>query len=310
MVKYWLLVICIFFVNLNIFSQKGNKEQPKSGTKDKTEFNPIQEMGSSRKYSLRDDYVWGINTAFTTYHGAMDINVLSPLRYGLSEKVELNSNILMCIFSPNIFIKYQIKKGKVWIASRHGVYFPTMALKYLDSKGYITGISDSTAIPFVGDLRNELILSYPFFDKTSCNSTQPYLILSFLGGVDFGMSSSPYNPTSLTKPWLVSRMSAISGNGFMTRILGRVDYMYYNTIKLEGEIAVINDNFTNRWGFENRGTAKFFLYQNLSVSVGWLFAKSTSYSQPKYGIMPFLDLSLNLGTKQNKMKGLWNKKMH
>lgn len=298
--------------NTYLVAQKSEKKSKKRGKGDKKEqvFNPIQEMGGSHKAEMRDDYIWGINTAFTLYKGASDIGITSQTRYGLNPRMELSSNILLCTVTPNIFLKYQISKGKIWIASRHGVYFPSMGLKMTDNKGYILPTSDSLKVPFIGVIRNELILSYPFYNKTSCNSTQPYLIISVFGGLDYGFSGSKWEATGFTKPWLEPRKSSLLANGATIHFTGRVDYMMLYNFKLEAELGALNDNLSSLWALENRVIVKYFPYSNLSLSLGWMLSISNKATSPQLGILPLFDITLYFGTKQNRMKGLWDQKMN
>lgn len=299
----------------NIYHTYGQKQQGKSNksstTTNPNDFNTLQEMGGSRSASMRDDYIWGVNTAFTTNEGAWDINILSPLRYGYNKKIEINSNILLCAMAPNFFAKYSIHKGdKIWWASRHGFYFPTLALNYANNQGWLVQPNKLEKPPFIGVIRNEVIVSYPIKDKNNCNSTQPYIVISVLGCIDYGTSFTSWQATTLTKPWLEPRISVLTGNGFNFRLSARVDYMYGKIFKFESEVTGVNDNFNSIWAIENRTIAKYFLYQNLSVSLGALLSYASVPTTPQFGIVPFVDLTLYLGTKQSRMKGLWKNKLY
>lgn len=309
--KLFVTIGLLLFIIINhVTSQKSSKDKKAATSATQNEFNTLQEMGGSRRASFRDDYIWGVNTAFTTYERAWDINVLSPLRYGFNKRVELSSNILTCVMAPNLFAKYSIKKGeRFWWASRHGFYTPILGLNYANKEGWLVQPNAYDNPPFVGVLRNELIASYPIKDRNNCNTTQPYIVISVIGSLDYGTSFTSWQATSLTKPWLEPRLSVLTGNGFNTRLTARVDYMYGKIFKFESELTGVNDDFKSIWAIENRTVAKYFLYQNLSVSLGALFSYSTVNTSPQFGLVPFVDLSVYLGTKQSRMKGLWKNKM-
>ncbi len=308
--KFLLTIVLFFFITSYQVSSQKSSDKKSAPSTPQNEFNKLQEMGGSRRSSFRDDYIWGVNTAFTTYSRSWDINILSPLRYGLNKRVELSSNILTCIVAPNIFAKYSIKKGeRIWWASRHGFYFPTIALDKANKQEWLLQPNPLEKPPFIGVIRNELIASYPIKDKKNCNTTQPYIVISVIGSLDYGTSFTSWQATSLTKPWLEPRLSVLTGNGFNFRLSARVDYMYGKVFKFESELTGVNDNFKSIWAIENKTVAKYFLYQNLSVSLGALCSYSTVATTPQFGIVPFVDLSLYLGTKQNRMRGLWKNKM-
>lgn len=288
---------------------KRDKTEEKETPENKGEFNKLQEMGGSRRNSYRDDYIWGINTAYPTPKSAKDISLVNSSRFGVSEKMELSSNILMSFFAPNLFLKYNYKNEKLWISSRHGLYSPTMGIERLSEFDYVQKKDSMEKVPFSLTLRNEIILSYPIFNNLDCGSRQPYLIFSFIGGIDYGYRFKDFSGAVFNNSYLESRKAAFLGDGFMMRFMGRVDYLPAQRWKIEGEIAAVNDNFTSIWGFEGKGVAKYFMFLNLSASIGFMASFSTGLSSPPFTALPVIDLTYYIGTRQNRERGLWNKKM-
>lgn len=312
------IVLLLVFLNVANFSftlaQKAKPTKEKKAEteapKNSGEFNKLQEMGGSRRNSYRDDYIWGTNTAFTTPKSAKDISVVNSSRFGMSDKMELSSNILMNFVAPNLFFKYSYKQKKLWISSRHGLYSATMGMERLSEFDYVQKIDTTDKVPIAITLRNEIILSYPLFNTLDCASSQPYLIFSFIGGVDYGYRFSSWSGATINNAFLEPRSSALLGDGFMFRGMCRVDYLPTQRWKIEGEISAINNNFNSMWGFEAKGVAKYFIYLNLSCSMGFMSAYSTGVSSPAYSILPMIDLTYYLGTRQNRERGLWKKKMY
>lgn len=311
-------IVIMFFISLftNICAQNKQSKKEKKAKPAKSEvpqntgeFNKLQEMGGSRRNSYRDDYIWGTNTAFPTPKSAKDISVVNSSRFGLSENIELSSNILMNFFAPNLFLKYNYKKDKLWISSRHGLYSATMGMERLSEFDYVQKVDTTEKVPFSMSLRNEIILSYPIFDNLDCGSRQPYLIFSLVGGVDYGYRFTNWNGALINDSYLEPRSASLLGDGFMLRLMGRVDYLPTQRWKIEGEIAAINDNFNSTWGFEGKGIAKYFLFLNLSTSLGFMTSYSTGNSTPSFKILPMIDFTYYIGTRQNRERGLWNKKM-
>lgn len=309
-----IMILISLLTDFNAQNKQKKKEKKDKSVKsevpeNKGEFNKLQEMGGSRRNSYRDDYIWGINTAFPTPKSAKDISLVNSSRFGVSDNIELSSNILMNLLAPNLFLKYNYKKEKLWISSRHGLYSATMGMERLSEFDYVQKIDTTEKIPFSITLRNEIILSYPIFNNLDCGSRQPYLIFSLVGGVDYGYSFDNWSGALLNNSYLEPRTAALLGDGFMLRILGRVDYLPTQRWKIEGEIAAINDNLTSIWGFEGKGVAKYFLFLNLSTSLGFMASYSTGVSSPPFTILPMIDFTYYIGTRQNRERGLWNKKM-
>ena len=87
--RFYLLFIVVFsLVGLELKAQKASKKSDKKSDTDSSQpFNKLQEMGGSRLADVRDDYIWGTNTAFTTTARNADLSLLSQSRYGLSQKI-------------------------------------------------------------------------------------------------------------------------------------------------------------------------------------------------------------------------------
>lgn len=76
------------------------------------------------------------DTAFTLPRGGLEVGVFAPLRWGLTDHVELSVHPLVALVAPHLDAK--IAWGRVAgiaIASTHGVLYPTPAMRLLSKEG-------------------------------------------------------------------------------------------------------------------------------------------------------------------------------
>ena len=81
------------------------------------------------------------HTAQTLSGGQWSVGVFAPLRYGLKEDLELEIHPLWALMAPHIAVKKAYStKGKLQLASRHQLGYPTLFLSNVLARGGIGGV--------------------------------------------------------------------------------------------------------------------------------------------------------------------------
>ncbi|MGQ1890037.1 hypothetical protein ACT29H_06310 [Thermophagus sp. OGC60D27] len=270
-------------------------------------FNPFQPTGSSVNY-IRDDQIWSAGTAATSYANAGNISITTPSRFGLTSGLELSTWLGLDYWVPNLFIKNEIARKKLWVSSLHGVYSSWPGLNEV-AGGKDNFLADSvTGDPLVLSLHNQLIVSRPFYNNMACNPSQPYLILSASLSVDVGI---PFNNEEIyveENLFKIPRSMSYAGKGWMSTFSVRADWQIMQQLYGRGEIRMLSGNFSTGITVEHQALIEYFPYTKLSVSGGYIVGIG-NIGNRHINILPFLDVSYYFGRKQGRQRGLFKQQM-
>ena len=281
-------------------------EKRRKPTAQNNPFNPLQEMGGSRSYQ-RDDYIWSPETAKSSYLHAGNMSVLTPSRWGIGRGIELQTLLGADYWVPNLLIKKGwYEKGWFW-SSRHGLYTPTPGLKWAQMKGYQSIVDSLSSIPHIITVKNELIVSRPFYTVLNCNSKIPYLILTGTLSFDYGVSLSSNNLGNSQEHIIGSRHPALTGNGFLMGLKLQADGLLMDDFYVRGHFKYFMGQM-NYNAFEHRAYVEYFLNNNVSLSGGY-FMSIGKYASSTFMVLPFVDISIYFGSKPKRRSGLFKDKM-
>ncbi len=271
-------------------------------------FNPLQPFGSPAK-DARDDHIWAPSTAATSYPGAGNISLTTPSRYGLKPGLDLLSGLGFSYWVPNLFLKNEISRDKVWVSSLHGIYTSYPGLNYVRN-GSGTFLADSlSGVPLVLSIKNQLIFSRPFYSPLDCNSEKPYLVLSALVGIDYGFSFSEEDIYQENKHFFAPRSRAYFGEGGYLTLALRGDWEMLSGLFLRGEIRTMAGDYPQNIVFwEQQSSVELFLTRQLSLSLGYVGGYS-AWNSNNFGLLPFFDLTVYFGHKKDRKRGLFGEQM-
>ena len=98
--------------------------------------------------------------------GVFEIGLFQPLRYGLSENVEISTHPILMFFIPNLTVQKRHPSWKdVSVASLHSLVIPTPLLKMMTKKGVGGFISPEFKIPLMISFKNEIKLKRELNDS-------------------------------------------------------------------------------------------------------------------------------------------------
>jgi hypothetical protein len=282
-------------------------EKRKKEAEEDNLFNPFQPSGSSVS-ELRDDYIWSALTAATSYHKAGNVSVTTPSRYGLKEGLELSSWMGLNLLVPNLFLKNEIVRGGIRVSSLHGIYSSWPGLNNAN-KNNGNFLADSVSdVPLILSLKNQIILSRPYYSPLQCNPQQPYLVLSAALAFDYGI---PFNNDSvfLKKDQFKTPRSVVYlGEGWLVTLTLRGDWQIQPYLYARGEIRTLRGNFQGKISVEQQSSVEYFPLSNLSVSAGYIIGIGNIDNQ-SLSLLPFFDISFYFGKKQGRKRGLFKQQM-
>jgi len=131
--------------------------------------------------SVTAQEIWTLGTARTVPIGTYETGIFSPLRYGLTRTLELQTHAIEFPVYPSFGVKKYWGKlpYNILLATNHWVYVPSIALN-LERKLQLFGYVPGTYAPygFIATFKNELILSKVLVERTSCSEENYWLSLT------------------------------------------------------------------------------------------------------------------------------------
>ncbi|WP_430812042.1 MULTISPECIES: hypothetical protein [unclassified Carboxylicivirga] len=285
------------------------KRQEEANRRDNTNaFNPAQPMGA-RQNDQRDDLLWHSESANTVYAGSGNISLVKPSRYGLSDGLEVSSVLPLNYWMPNIYLKKRWRNESWYVASRHGFYSGRPGLKWFNKRDNPEIVEGAEQIPFILSMKNELSVSRLIMNNDRCGRDKPYIILTGIVGVDFGIPFGDSDLKEMEGHFLTNRSPAITGSGYTAYLKARADWQMTSSLMLGGSIAYYRGDFTGKDAVEQSAELQLMLFPRLSASVAYALSVANYTASNDIGFLPYVDLTFYFGRRQGRQKGLFQGKM-
>ena len=227
---------------------------------------------------------WSYNTAYLMPVGRWESGLFQPFRYGINQKLEVFTNVLMLPFIPEAGAKISWgTKNDFVLASEHNLSVPTPFLNIISRKGIGGLISPEYDYAFILSVYNGLIVS---------RQIAPKVLVSAKAGLAFAIRGEKPDPQStIDLPVFYSRMAHYY-DGASIRLGGTVKgslgaKWFYE----EGVQAFIVTRPENNFFFENTGTLMWGFGKSLRIKGGYILAYGKyPYITPKWQMWPTLDV--------------------
>ena len=112
--------------------------------------------------------VWTTGTAGTIRKGRFEVGLFSPLRWGVSERVELSAHPLAMFVIPNGGVKLKwTKLGKAQFSSYHSIAYPSILIGLVSRAGTGGFLPADTKIPHIVSSYNAALLTWEYSPRHS-----------------------------------------------------------------------------------------------------------------------------------------------
>lgn len=102
--------------------------------------------------------VWSGDRADTLPQHRWEVGVFAPLRYGLTDRVELSTHPLAFFVLPNLSAKISWNDDRPWrLSTRHGLHYPTLALNLVSREGSGGVLPATTDVPQIFATSHEVL---------------------------------------------------------------------------------------------------------------------------------------------------------
>lgn len=227
---------------------------------------------------------WSYNTAYLMPSGKWESGLFQPFRYGINQKMEVFTNVLMLPLIPEAGIKLSWgTKNDFKLATEHSLSVPTPFLNIMSRKGIGGLISPEYDFSFILSVSNSLIVS---------RQIAPKIIASAKAGFSFALRGEKPDPQStIDLPVFYPRMAHYYDGASIrlgAAVKGSLGARWFYE---EGVQAFIVTRPENNFFFENTGAIMWALGKSLRIRGGYILAYGKyPYVTPKWQLWPTLDL--------------------
>lgn len=187
---------------------------------------------------------WSGRRAETVEKGRFEVGVFGPLRYGVTDNVELATHPLAFFVVPNLTAKINWNEGRPWrIGTRHGLHYPTPLLNLVSREGAGGILPATTDVPHIIAITNEVLATttVPLFRRWFT------VRLGFTIAPNIGGETLPPIELPIVFPRTAAYSSMIVGHAGIA-LEGEIAGPFYYL--LDGAMFVI-PGFEGSFAFEN-----------------------------------------------------------
>ncbi len=250
--------------------------------------------------------LWKEGTAKVIRPGDKEFGIFSPFRYGWNHTTELIIHPIWFIAYPNFAIKKQWYRGEIQIASIHGIYYPTLALK-IGQKYELENLSSETEIPQLFVLRNEILASKMLKKKTLCDP--PNYLLTLKLGLKFAIKQGEEDLPLFNYP-VMFHETAVYHDKYLWYVGADLDGYLDGTFNFCVDIDFGAIDFFDDFYVEHKGLLQWNVTSRLSAAAGYKVGMGSFENGVKFYGTPLFDLIWKFERKKEKQLRLFEKDLH
>ncbi len=280
--KYKIVIILLLFFGISAYAQ-----QPLPGK--------------------RIDYYssWTERGAKVVPLNELHLSALAVSRFGNYKNTEINSQLLLIPFIPNIGLKHQWKGKTTILSSQHTFYYPTPGLKWAKNNNFDYQIPKTSSIPQIFTFRNELIVSHILNSDKACTSKIPDLILTGRLGFDFSLKSGKSDFPIIDTHFLYQRTASYYDK-IVYFIGAELAGNIYHNFNFSITADLYNINFTSNFALESQGRIHWHINGKFALSGGYnLYYLNVDNTDNQFFITPAIDFTFKIGHKERLQRGLF-----
>ena len=258
----------------------------------------------------RVDYFssWTERGAKVIPSGEIHLSALAVSRYGNYPKTEINSQLLLFPFAPNVGVKHEWFGQNTIVSTQHSFYYPTLGLKWARSSGFQDQIPKSAVVPHIFTFRNELIVSHIINPQPKdCFIKLPDLVLTGRLGFDFSLTTGDSQLPLLDYHFLYHRTASCHNSQKLYFAGVELDGNVYRNFNFSINADYYSIDFNGEWAAESQGKIHWHRDSKFSVSGGYkLYYLNTNYGS-QFLAMPVIDFVFKLNHTTRLQNGLFKK---
>ncbi len=305
------IILILFFLVYGISVQAQEPEKPK------TPADPKQEKGEKKKTSEADPALlpqkriayyssWTERGAKVVPFKELYLSAIAVSRFGnYYRETEINSQLLLMPFVPNIGIKHEWFGRSTIVSSQHTFYYPTPGLNWAKNNDFDNQIPATAKIPQIFTFRNEVIVSHILNEGRPCTAKIPDLILTGRLGFDFSLKSGEQDFPIIDTHFLYQRTASYYDNVVVflgAELAGNL----YRNFNFAVTADLYSIGFFKEIALESQGRIYWHFNHSFALSGGYnLYHLSGADVENTFCITPAIDFTIKIGHKKVLQRGLF-----
>lgn len=238
--------------------------------------------------SLTKNY-WTDGIACNIPKHRLELGLFTASRYGITNTLELSAHPLMFFLMPQVKVKVGWGEYSGFIlATEHGIFYPTVFMRLVATKGTGGLISPEFTIPQMFAISNRFLVSYRPFK---------YAFLSAHAGITFAVKFGPLDPQStIDLPVIYPRLAVFYnqpefdvGIDFRGKFIPRFGWL----INVQNFIVCGTEQ---NYFLENKGVLAYTSKkETLRVEAGYKLCFGKYPAGPQWHLLPVIDLVFGIG---------------
>lgn len=234
-------------------------------------------------------HYWTDGTACNIPGHRWELGLFTASRYGISNNLELSAHPLMFFLMPQVKVKAGWGEYSGFrLATEHGIFYPTLFMRLVATKGTGGLISPEFTIPQMFALSNRFLVSYMPFKKA---------ILTAHAGITFSVKFGPLEPGStIDLPVIYPRLAVFynqpeidAGIDFRGQIIPRLGWLF----NVENFMVC---GTAENYFLENKGVMTYSSKkETLRIEAGYKLCFGKYPAGPQWHLLPVIDLIFGIG---------------
>ncbi|NPA44362.1 MAG: hypothetical protein GXO49_02405 [Chlorobi bacterium] len=248
--------------------------------------------------------LWTDGTAFTVAKKKLELSIFRPAKYGITKKDQISLHPLGVFVLPHIFYKRQWVKFKLFnqkflFSSRHGLYYPKIALDLNNN----IGLSATETTPVDADvpsslaIQNELIVSHYLNEPSHCSRGDKLITLRL--GFKYAFNFSDYEQALIYKS-ILYRETIVLTPGLIWYVGADIDGHLNQTFNYFADIDYYANNFVDSWAVESKLGIMGYRGKKISGFAGIKMGLSSLPDKNHFLIMPIAGASYHIDMRLRK----------
>ena len=226
---------------------------------------------------------WSDGSAIPVPAGRVDFGLFQPLRWGVSEDVELAAQPLLEPIFPNVEARVRwLHRGAFSIATWHRLTYPTRLLQTVSREGTLGLLPANTDVPIALGLDTSFLVTV----ASAGDRTRGTLEL----GVSLIPRLSAGDPVVLDFPFLYSRFAALSTSGTTYAGLAMTTLLSDNFTLAADARATLIPVVSRGWMLEHGASITWTPSAHFGLSLGYRVAHGRYPVGVRTHLLPTLDV--------------------
>jgi len=254
--------------------------------------------------------LWTDGTAFTVAKKKLELSIFRPAKYGITKKDQISIHPLGFFILPHAFYKRRWAKFKLFdqkflFSSRHGIYYPRIALNLNNRLGlpFTATTPEGAIVPHSIALQNEVLVSHYLNEPSHCARGDKLITVRL--GFKYAFKLSNYEQALIYKS-ILYRETVVLTPGLVWYVGADIDGHLNQMFNYFADIDYYAHSFVNSWAIESKLGIMGYRGKKITGFAGIKMGFSHLPDKNHFLIMPIAGASYHIDMR---LKKKWGNKL-